>query len=242
MAAACTAVSPTATPTASSGHQCNSMNNLHNGGQGFHGNESNVQEFQSIVTKLSGAGYDTTDLSALIKAGDWEKIKSWLDTFNTAHPGVLPTPEWGGPIGEKGQMGDKGKFCDSNHTASLVSIIQKAGYDTTELSNLIAAGNCSQVMSWVKTFTTAHPGLMPTPPMGGPRGEKGQMGDKGKFCDSNHTASLVSIIQKVGYDTTEISALLKAGDKDKIKAWIDSFNMAHPGVLPTPRVKGTSNQ
>ncbi len=59
-------------------------------------------------------------------------------------------------------------------------------------------------------------------------------GGQGGFCDTTHMSGIVSTLQKAGYDTTELTSLITAGDCSKVTAWLDTFNAAYPGVLPTP--------
>ncbi|GEM_PF-2187785 len=143
----------TAATTTASGQQYGTMKNLHNLKSGIAKNTTQKFGFENIVSKLSAAGYDTTELSALIQAGDKTKIKAWIDAFNTAHPGVLHACNGSSGVG-------KGKFSFTNMTSNLVSKISTAGYDTTELSALIQAGDKTKIKAWIETFNIAHPGVL----------------------------------------------------------------------------------
>jgi len=72
-------------------------------GQGNAQGQQNRMPVEEVIAKLQQKGYDVSGVQALLKSGDREALKTWLDTFKKNNPGVVEAIEGTGTKNQQAQ-------------------------------------------------------------------------------------------------------------------------------------------
>jgi len=114
------------------------------------------ERLQAMVTKLQGQGVDTSQLQTAIQNNDTAGITSWLQSYAATHKGSF-TPR----AGQK-----NGKTVTANattrqaHLQAFITKLQGQGVDVSTVQTALQNNDTATVMSWLKSYAEAHPGIM----------------------------------------------------------------------------------
>ncbi|HVP97057.1 hypothetical protein [Methanoregula sp.] len=128
-------------------------------GHAFATNATLQQErLQAMVTKLQGQGVDTSQLQAAIQNKDTAGIKSWMQSYAASHKGSF-TPRAGQKTGHAVTANATTRQA---HLQAFITKLQGQGVDVSTIQTALQNNDTATVMSWLKSYAEAHPGIMGT--------------------------------------------------------------------------------
>jgi hypothetical protein len=77
--------------------------NVTQAGQGNTQGQQNRIPVEEVIAQLGQKGYDISGVQTLLKSGDREGLKTWLDTFKKSNPGVVEAIEGTGTNNQQAQ-------------------------------------------------------------------------------------------------------------------------------------------